>query len=183
MKISKLRIKQLIKESIIKEFRETGMNFLDFNDLTSGGGGDLPPPEEPRGGGGDDEPQWGGMGSYWIWKLNPDHSPSKEKILIDYSTFKTIMNVYKRLEILSEQDQSNLSPDIYKEVLSPLWSLDHKYNGHLIAVDSPIAWFGQHYQIHVCALNQHYDTLMQLITVEIISGTLSDEWEHNFKSK
>ena len=65
-----------------------------------------------------------------------------------------------------------------RPILEPLWHIDKELGGNLIAINSPIAWFNQKYQIHIHAANPIWNNLMELYTVEILSGHLD---EHDFE--
>jgi len=180
MKISKAKIKKLIQESLIKEFKDIG-NLGGIN-LPPGGTGI---------GGGDEEPQWRGPQSFWIFELNPDQTPSNKRIYLSKLTFKRIMNIYYKLAKRSEafsaeyfrkqQLGQDMSPEETarhaegnKKIVETLWHINKSLGGHLIAINSPIAYFNQKYQIHIHASDSRYDDIMELYTVEILSGTLSD---------
>ena len=187
MKISKAKIKKLIQESLVKEFKDAG-NF---------GGINLPPSDtgDTDIGGGDEEPQWKGPQSFWIFKLNPDQTPSNKRIYLSKLVFERIMNIYYKLAKRSESfgaeyfRRKQLGQDISseeraqhaegnKKVVETLWQINKDLGGHLIAINSPVAYFNQKYQIHIHASDSRYDDIMELYTVEILSGALS---EHDFE--
>lgn len=195
MKISKSKIRKLINESLMKEFKDTG-GFEGIDDIDLGGA-DLPPPPEDDsgGGGGDEEPKWNGPQSFWIYELNPDQTPSKKKIYLSKSIFERIMKIFytlskraddindeyrRRQEIgqdLTQQERDQFTAE-NKPILEPLWHIDKELGRNLIAINSPIAWFNQKYQIHIHAANPVWNNLMELYTVEILSAHLI---EHDFE--
>ena len=195
MKITKSRIKQLIKEAIIKEFKDT--NGLDGIDNIGLGGINLPPGDDddiPGGGGDPGEPEWSGPESFWIYELNQDQTPSNRKIYLSKSIFQRIMEIFYLLQERSESFSEeyfkrqkagqDISPQEREEhkagdrvILESLWQIDKELGGNLIAINSPVAWFDQKYQIHIHAADSIWEDTMELYTVEILSGHLS---EHDF---